>query len=120
MSGFGPGASLETYGTGSVAGFIFCVALYWARSRWAFLTLFTNPIGLAHGMWWPEYSNVQVVLALVIKYVAEKIGGTRIREERIIPAVVGFNAAFILPRVIAGIYVFFQYTMPTYWTRFVP
>jgi len=103
----------EPYGHGpyAAAGFGIVTLLYLLRLRFAWLPL--NPVGLylgGIGPWFPTGSAAPV--ALILKYLTFKIGGTRLYEEKGIPLAVGGFIGFTMFLLAGGLI--------SIWRTFVP
>lgn len=95
-----------------IVGIITVFIIYYLRAK--FVWFFINPIGTAMlpGGWWPTW-----LIALVIKYVVLKIGGSKFFEEKWIPFVVGFIAGFAALYIFGAAIVFFGTALPAWISR---
>ena len=104
-------SDLPTWQIGLTAsGAVFTLVIYYLRSIWPWF--FINPLGLFIGTFVGNWTWMNTTVALVVKALILRIGGTRLFEEKAIPAVVGFGMGYGVTYIINAIYTFMFYANP--------
>lgn len=106
------GYDIGTHVAYTVSGTIITIVIYLLRARFAWFMI--NPSALCISLWLNEYMWLNAVVALIIKMIVLKIGGTRLLQERAIPAVAGFCTGFGALFIIAALHNLLTEVMPKF------
>ena len=102
---------LDIFLSHSVGGAAITLLLYYLRMR--FPGLMINPAGMAFALFSPTwYGFPNMLVALVIKWLILKAGGTKIWEEQAVPAIIGFTCGYGFTYVLIQWLAFFTKALP--------
>ena len=102
-------SGIERYGL-LIGGAVMAILMYMARMR--FPWFFLNPGGLILLGAAPNLGVFAAILALVIKYIVLRVGGTRLFENNLVPAVAGFLVGYGVNAAIIGALATFMIGLP--------
>jgi len=88
----------------TASGAVFTLIIYYLRSIWPWF--FINPLGIFIGTFVGNWTWINTTVALVIKVLILRIGGTKLFEEKVVPAAVGFGMGYGVTYIVNAIYTF--------------
>ncbi len=98
-----------------IGGIVLTFIIYFLRSR--FTWFFITPVGLMVGMIFPAFFLIGPILALILKVLTIRIGGTRLYEEVGVPLAVGFAFGYGLNYFFVCLLAFVTRAWPEFWAR---
>jgi hypothetical protein len=95
----------------TLGGALITILIYALRMR--FTWFFLNPIGIALSLFSPTwYGFPNLLIALLVRWLVFKIGGSKLWEEKALPFLIGWTAGYSMNYVIVMWLAFFTKALP--------